>query len=120
MSENSQVIKTITLGLKILFGLLSGAMIYLVITTSIKSNLIEALPRLNAEPWFVTTIIDYYFNVMILAAWVIYKEKKVVYAVLWIIAFIVLGSIASCFYILLQLLRLRRGESWDSVLLRAK
>ena len=106
--------------LKILFLFLSLTMVYLVVGTSLKSNLMQALPRLNAEPWFVTTIIDYYFNVAILAAWVVYKEKKIIRAFLWIMAFIVLGSIASCFYVFLQLISLRREESWGSVLLRSK
>ena len=120
MVHNDKMQQPLLLGLKILFASLSIFMIGLVIATSLKSNLGEATPRLNQEPWFVTTIVDFYFNIAIISTWVVYKEKKLVHAILWISAFIALGSIATAFYVVLQLSRLTSRDSLETVLLKSK
>lgn len=104
--------------LKIIFAGMSLYMVYLVIATSLKSNLLEALPQLNSQPWFVTTIVDFYFNIAVISAWVIYKEKKVLTAILWIISFVCLGSITTCLYVVIQLFRLKDGDPMDQAVLR--
>lgn len=104
--------------LKILFGGMSVFMIYLVIDTSLKSNMFQLPAEVVHEPWFQTTLVDFYFNTVILAAWVIYKEANRLKAALWVIAFVCLGSIATCFYVLRQLMILKHDEPFDNVLLR--
>ena len=104
--------------LRILFLSISIFMTYTAIKTSIESNLWDVLPELNRQPWFVATIIDFYFNIIIISSWTIYKEKNITMAFLWIIAFIVLGSIATAFYVFLQLAKLKKGEGLEEVLLR--
>lgn len=93
-------------------------MIYLVVVTSLKSNLFEVLPELNAQPWFVTTIVDFYFNITLISIWVLYKEKSLIAGITWVVSFILLGSITTCLYLALQLLRLRPGQTIEQVLLR--
>ncbi len=97
---------------------MSLGMTYLATKTSIQSNLFELPPNLVNEPWFKTTLIDFYFNIVIVSTWVIYKEHNWKKAFLWIFAFVSLGSIATSFYVLLQLLRLKEGEGFETVLLR--
>lgn len=104
--------------LKCFFGGMSLFMVYLVIKTSLESNLFEALPALNSQPWFVTTIVDFYFNTAVLSAWVIYRERSLFTALLWTIAFVFLGSIATCFYVLLQLSALRKNEPVEQAIIR--
>ena len=89
-------------------------MAYLVVSTSLKSNLFEV--RID-EPWFTTTLIDFYLNIIILSAWVIYKEASTVSRFLWIAAFVCTGAIATHLYVLVQLLKLRPGDSLNKVLL---
>ena len=108
-----------TAGLKILFAAMSGFMLVLAIATSLASNLFALPEAVVKEPWFLTTLVDFYFNLTILSAWVIYKEKRLWPAVLWILGFVLLGSIVTCLYVLLQLLRLKPGEGLEKVLLRA-
>jgi predicted permease len=107
------------LGLKIFFGLLSIGMVILVIITSLQSNMFNLPENVVNEPWFRTTLIDFYFNIAIISAWAIYKEGNGMRAVLWILAFIILGSIATCFYVFLQLASWRLGDGFEKVLLRA-
>lgn len=106
--------------LKIIFGSMAVFMTCLVIVTSMKSNLFNLPAEVVNEPWFQTTLIDFYFLVTILSVWVIYKEHTVFAANLWILSFICLGSIGAAMYIFVQLVNLRKGEGFEHVLLRRK
>ena len=104
--------------LKVLFGGMSVGMIILVIFTSLKSNMFQLPECVLKEPWFWTTLVDFYFNITIISAWTVYKENNAMKSSLWIIAFVLLGSIATSFYVLLQFLRLKEGEGLEAVFLR--
>lgn len=73
---------------------------------------------LFAEPWFVATFLDAYCGFLTFYVWVAYKERGLVARVAWFLAIMGLGNIAMAAYMLLQLLRLRRGESWEQLLVR--
>jgi hypothetical protein len=83
-----------------------------------QSDMFNLSPIVLNEPWFQTTLVDFYFNIVILSAWLIYKEANWLRSALWIISFIVLGSIATAFYVFLQLATLKAGEGIKEVLLR--
>ena len=104
--------------LKLSFGGMSLTMLYLAITTSIKSDIFHLPAQVVNEPWFQITLVDFYFNITIISAWVIYKEKKLIAAIFWIIAFVLLGSIATAFYVFLQLLKLKENDKIDKIFLR--
>ena len=106
------------LALKFLFAGISIAMIYLTISTSIESNLFKEWNALGSIPWMRATLCDFYFNITILSCWVLYKEKKPVVSISWIIAFILLGSIATSFYVWAELMRLKPGQPVQTILLR--
>jgi hypothetical protein len=107
------------MSLKVFFCSLSFTMVVLVIWTSLQSNMFELPPAVVNEPWFRTTLVDFYFNIAILSAWIIYKERSVMARVGWILSFVLLGSIATAFYVFLQFLRLKKDEGIEKVLLRA-
>ncbi|HTL70368.1 MAG TPA: DUF1475 family protein [Candidatus Eisenbacteria bacterium] len=109
--------KTVS-SLKVLFLLLSAAMVVTTVAVSAKSDLFQAWPRLAREPWMAATLVDFYFNITILSAWALYREKKSAVAVLWILAFAALGSIATAFYVFLQLSKWRPGMPVSSILAR--
>jgi membrane-bound acyltransferase YfiQ involved in biofilm formation len=104
--------------LRALFGSMAAFMVYLVATTSMKSDLFHLPADVISEPWFQTTLVDFYFLVTILSVWVIYKERNIVTAILWIISFICLGSIAASFYVFVQLMKLKEGDDFENILLR--
>lgn len=106
------------LGLKILFLGMSIAMIVLVIVTSMQSDMFNLDPIVTGEPWFRTTLVDFYFNIVIISSWMFYKESSWLKRIIWLIAFITLGSIATCGYVFLQLISLKSGEGFDKVLLK--
>ena len=103
--------------LKILFGAVFVFMTYQVITTSMQSNLFKEWHYLAGIPWMRATIYDFYCNALLIMIWVAYKETSVWSKLLWLILLAGLGSIATSAYILIQLFKLKKGESVKELLL---
>jgi len=93
-------------------------MAYIVITTSMESNLIQEWSFLGSIPWMRATLIDFYFNIAVLYAWVLYKETGWMSRIIWLLLFVGLGSITVTLYVVLQLMKLKPGEGIEQVLLR--
>ncbi|KAK9943695.1 hypothetical protein M0R45_009296 [Rubus argutus] len=95
--------------LKSLFAVLGCVMVL----TLVYAIFTDGLPfRMDILfPWMTTTVLDFYINVLALAAWVSYKESNWISATLWIILLACFGSITTCAYILLQLMKLSTKES---------
>jgi uncharacterized protein DUF1475 len=72
----------------------------------------------STSPWSVATLFDAYFGFLTFYVWVAYKERSSVARVLWFIAIMALGNMAMSAYVLLQLSKLRRGDTLESLLLR--
>jgi hypothetical protein len=88
-------------------------MCYEVISTSLESNLIEEWDFLGGIPWMRATLWDFYANVLVIFTWIAYRENSYISKVVWLILLVCLGSIASCAYVLIQLFRLKEGESLE-------
>ena len=96
--------------LKVIFSVLLVWMCYVVISTSLQSNLLEQWNLLGGIPWMRATLWDFYANVAVIFVWVCFKEKSIGFKILWLLLLVCLGSIASCSYVLIQLFRLKSGE----------
>jgi len=92
--------------------------VYVVISTSLESNLFKEWDFLASIPWMRATLWDFYALILVLLLWVYYKESSIVLKGVWTVLFVGLGSIAVTAYVLLQLFRLKKGEGLDRVLLR--
>ncbi len=102
-----------------LFSALCLYMIYTVISTSLESNLFKEWSYLGSIPWMRATLIDFYTNIAVLFAWVVYKERSWIVRAVWLVLFVGLGSIGVTVYVLVQLFRLKPGDGIEHVLLRA-
>lgn len=96
--------------LKIIFSLLFVWMCYVVITTSLQSNLFTNWDFLGGIPWMRATLWDFYTNVFFIFIWICYKERFIAVKILWLVLLVALGSIATCAYVLIQLFKLKPGE----------
>ena len=96
--------------LKVIFSVLLVWMCYVVISTSLQSNLFNEWNFLGSIPWMRATLWDFYANVTVIFVWVCYKEKNTWLKILWLILLVCLGSIASCAFVLIQLFRLKPRE----------
>jgi hypothetical protein len=102
--------QTMVTVLKIFFSILFLWMCYMVVSTSINSNLFKEWDSLGSIPWMRATLWDFYTNVTVIYLWICFKEKGAVWKIIWLILLVALGSIASCAYVLIQLFRLKPGE----------
>lgn len=75
-------------------------------------------------PWMAATLVDFYINILVIGAWIIYKESNWIRAIIWIVLLVCLGSITTCGYIVLQFFKLTPQESLQDpiyfVLLRTR
>ena len=93
-------------------------MIYIVVSTSLKSNLFTEWDYLGAIPWMQATLWDFYANILIIYLWILYKERNIGIRILWAVLLFCLGSIASILYVLIQLFRLKDDEPLENILLK--
>jgi hypothetical protein len=95
-------------------------MIYIVVSTSLESNLYKEWDYLASIPWMRATLWDFYANILVIYLWVIYKEKNIFLILLWAILFFCLGSIATIGYVLIQLFRAKPTDGIKEVLVQTK
>jgi len=93
--------------LPVMFCLMLATLVYTIIT--------DGLPLPDRQdvftPWFVTTILDFYINLVPIAVWIVYKESTWSGSILWTILLIIFGSLTTCVYLFLQLLKLTNQEA---------
>ncbi len=95
-------------------------MIYIVVSTSLESNLFKEWDYLGSIPWMRATLWDFYANILLIYLWVIYKEKNIFVILLWAILFFCLGSIGTIGYVLIQLFRAKSSDGIKEVLVQTK
>ncbi len=65
--------------------------------------------QLTAMPWGIVSLVDLYVGFTLFSAWVVYREKSLPVAGLWVVAVMTLGAFAISLYALLAL-RASRGD----------
>ncbi|MBU1100792.1 MAG: DUF1475 domain-containing protein [Bacteroidetes bacterium] len=103
-----------------IFGFLFIYIIYTIVATSLESNLFTEWDFLASIPWMQATLIDFYINTIVIAVWVAFKEKHITKTIVWFIAFCLLGSAATTFYVLLQLFKLSADEPVSNAFLTSR
>jgi hypothetical protein len=93
-------------------------MLYTTVVTSLESNLVAEWSTLAAIPWMRATLIDFYINIAVIFLWVVYKERTLGARLIWLVLLLTTGSMAATAYVVIQLHRLKPGESWELALMR--
>ena len=94
----------------VLFAVLFIYIVYTVISTSIESNLFKEWDFLASIPWMKATLIDFYINTVVIFVWMSFRENSWLARILWLIGFVLLGSIITTLYVLVQLFKLDKNE----------
>lgn len=94
----------------VIFSMLFVYIVYTVISTSIESNLFKEWDFLASIPWMKATLIDFYINTIVIFSWMSFREKNWQVRFMWLLLFVFLGSIATTFYVLIQLFKLDKDE----------
>ena len=106
--------------LKALFVFIFIAMVAVTTWASMERNVFLGGVGLWPDRWFIATLFDTYFAFITFYLWLAYKETSLVARVIWFILIMALGNMAMATYMLIQLYRLKPGDSWEALLLRAK
>ena len=85
-----------------------------------ESSLMESGPELWKDAWFRLTLADAYFGFLIVYIWVAYKEPTLPARVVWFLLFMALGNMAVSAYVLIQLFKIKKGDSLEALLLRTR
>lgn len=75
-----------------------------------ESSLFRQWDFLASIPWMKATLIDFYINTIVIFVWVSFREKSWKVRILWLSGFVLLGSIITTLYVLVQLFRLDKDE----------
>jgi hypothetical protein len=104
--------------LQILFALILISMIIVTGYASTQQSMF-AWTGMTAGPdryWTIATMCDAYFGFITFYVWVVYKEPRWLPRVLWFLAIMAFGNMAMASYVLLQLLKLPKGEPASKIL----
>lgn len=106
--------------LLILFSAIFVCMGVVLVQSSLKMGLLEALPSYSANPWAMATLWDAYCGFVIFYVWVAWRERGWGRRVLWFVLIMGLGNLASSGYLVWRVWRLEPGEGVRSLLLGEK
>jgi uncharacterized protein DUF1475 len=67
----------------------------------------DELEIMRSLPWFHLSMLDLYIGFLLFAGWILYREKTLLSAVIWIALLLSLGNLAACFYAIIALVRAR-------------
>jgi hypothetical protein len=59
--------------------------------------------KLTAMPWGIVSLVDLYTGFTLFSAWIIYREKSLPVAILWVVAMMVLGFFTGSLYTFIAL-----------------
>ena len=104
--------------LKALLGILFLWMCYVVISTCRESNLFTEWNFLASIPWMRATLWDFYTNAFCIFLWICWKERSYTMKAIWLLLLVCLGSIATLAYLLIQLFRMKEGESLKEIIVK--
>lgn len=105
--------------LKIIFSVILLVMVSTVSMAALKENILMIPSVVTSDPWFVATLVDAYVGFTIFFLWVWFKEKSIASKIVWFVAIMLLGNIATAAYVLLALFRLKASDSVRDLLVRS-
>jgi TRAP-type C4-dicarboxylate transport system permease small subunit len=97
--------------LKLLFGLLFITMTSMVVWGIFTGNWERAISYITEEPWILVTVVDIYISFFVFYLWVFFREKSLFSKFIWLLLIIFTGSVAITLYVLIQLFKLRKGQT---------
>lgn len=104
--------------LAVLFVILPLAIVTSLVLASRDRSILNVGTALWSDPWFQATLLDAYAGFIMFYVWVAYKESGPAARIVWFILIMGLGNIATAAYVLLQLAKMKPGESCEALLLR--
>jgi len=61
--------------------------------------------RILANPWGIVSLVDLYTGFILFSGWIVYRERSLTVAIVWVILMMVLGFFTASLYTLIALQR---------------
>lgn len=103
--------------LRLFFSAVLGVMVVASIVAGQDRGITEAVPQLVKDPWVVATLIDLGFSLLLFYCWVWWRESRTAVRLVWGIALLLLGNIATAAYMLRLLFRLKDDATLADIFL---
>jgi len=89
--------------LRVVFIAALGSMIWVATWASLITPLSDVPPDVWRHPWFLITLMNAYWGLIVFYVWVAWKEQSTGARVLWFFAIVLLGTIAMAIYMIDEL-----------------
>ena len=106
--------------LRLFFTLMLASMIAITGWASLDCALWRIPGEVASHPWFIATLADTYWAFLTFYAWLAYKETSWTSRAIWLLAILVLDTMAVASYMLNQLFRVTADAGIEQILLRRK
>ncbi|MDF1810414.1 MAG: DUF1475 family protein [Phycisphaerales bacterium] len=73
----------------------------------IQGNFFDELEIMRPLPWFHLSMLDLYIGFFLFSGWIIFREKTLILAIVWIVLLLSLGNLIACLYAVVALVRSR-------------
>lgn len=103
--------------LRMFFSSVLVVMVVASIVAGQDRGITEAIPQLLRDPWVLATLIDLSFSLILFYSWVWWREPEAAPRLVWGLALLLLGNIATAAYMLRWLNRLKDDASLAEILL---
>ncbi|MES2692188.1 MAG: DUF1475 family protein [Verrucomicrobiota bacterium] len=104
--------------LRLLFIAILASMLAVTSWASLHTPLTQIPREVFTHPWFIATLFDTYWAFITIYLWVAWKEQSLVARILWFVATLALGNIATAAYLLRELFRVPTTAQVSDVVTR--
>lgn len=95
--------------------LLALGLVALIVWSSLEMSLAAGLRDIVGTRWGITTMVDLYGGLGLIAAWIAWRERRAARAIPWIIGLALLGNLAALVYVAFAAVR---AQSLEGVIMR--
>ena len=106
--------------LKPFISILLLAIIVVMIYAGSHENMFKLPSIITGNIWFQASLWDVYTGLVVVYCWIFYKLNALTSRILWFILLIVLGNIATCGFVLWQILLLPKEATLKDLLIKAE
>lgn len=77
----------------------------LIVRSSMEMSLGAGMGLIVHTWWGITTLVDLYAGLALVACWIAYRERSAVHAAPWIVGLVLLGNLATLIYVVIAAAR---------------
>jgi len=83
------------------------SLLVLILVSSLQMPLVAGLKATVDTRWGITTMVDLYLGMMVVAGWIAYRERSIPRTLAWCVGLCLLGNLIALVYLLIASLRAR-------------